>query len=437
MKVLKFGGTSLKDKERINNVANIINNNDPKIVVLSAVSGTTDTLEEIVNYFYHQNHESALEIIRQLEDQYKSLSDQLFSREDLLKESKEVITSHFDYIRGFTKDMFTVYEERAVLAQGELLTSILFYYYLQERGFDNACLLPALNFMRIDKDEEPDYFYIRENLERELNNSPKCSIFITQGYICRNVYGEIDNLKRGGSDYSASLIGAAIKGDEIQIWTDIDGVRNNDPRVVDQTYALEKLSFEEAAELSYFGAKILHPSSILPARDANIPVRLKNTYKPDAQGSLITKDEKHEGIKAIAAKDDITAIKIKSSRMLLTYGYLRKVFEVFEVYKTSIDMIATSEVSVSVTIDDTSRLDDIVTDLKKYGTVEVDHDQTIICIIGDFIAESKGYAHKIFQKLSEVPARMISYGGSRHNISVLINTDEKQKALQDLNGLFY
>jgi aspartate kinase len=294
-------------------------------------------------------------------------------------------------------------------------------------------LIPALNFMRIDKENEPDSFYIKENIQREINDNKTADIFITQGFICRNSYGEIDNLKRGGSDYTASLIGAAINADEIQIWTDIDGMHNNDPRYVENTYPLSHISFDEAAELAYFGAKILHPSSILPAKLANIPVRLKNTIQPDAEGTLVSSRTGTEGIKAIAAKDNITAIKIKSGRMLLAYGFMRKVFEIFEMYKTPIDMITTSEVAVSLTIDETQYLAEIIEELKKFGSVEIDSELSIVCIVGNFIAESKGHALKIFDALQNIPIRMISYGGSKHNVSILVNTSDKVEALRSLN----
>jgi len=435
MKVLKFGGTSVGSADRIKHIKDLICTPEKKIVVLSAMAQTTDTLVAIVNYLYQQNTESAQEVINELKENYYNVLESLITSEQFLEKGKAIIADHFHYIHSFTKDVFTIYEERAILAQGELLSSALMQLYLEEQGC-HSVLLPALNFMRVDKDQEPDYFYIRENLERELKQYPDVNLFITQGYICRNAYGEIDNLRRGGSDYTASLIGAELKADEIQIWTDIDGMRNNDPRVVDQTRPIEHLSFEEAAELAYFGAKILHPSSISPAKLANIPVRLKNTWKPEAFGTLITGSTEKHGIKAIAAKDGITAIKIKSGRMLMAYGFLRRIFEVFEVFNTSIDMIATSEVSVSVTIDNTSQLEKILRELKKYGTVEVEPGQTIVCVVGDFIAESKGYASRIFHQLKHTPIRMISYGGSRHNISLLIKTTDKKNALEALNGLF-
>ncbi len=432
MRVLKFGGTSVGSAEKIQNVADIINDGVPKIVVLSAMSGTTNFLEAIVKLLYKAKNEEAAEKISELKKQYEAVVEELFKTEESKKKGKEMIDHHFNYMLSFTQDSFTIYEERALLAQGELISSAFLYFHLQERGVKTA-LIPALNFMRIDKSLEPDEFYIKQNLQREIDAYPGTELFVTQGYICRNAYGEIDNLKRGGSDYSASLIGTAIGSDEIQIWTDISGFHNNDPRFVKTTRSLKELSFDEAAELAYFGAKILHPSSVLPAKLANIPVRLKNTLKPEDEGTII-KDTFVQGeIKAVAAKDGITAIKIKSGRMLLAYGFLRKVFEIFERYKTPIDMITTSEIAVSVTIDDSTNLQDILTDLRKYANVEVDENQSIVCVVGNFLAEEKGVVAKALNALKDVPLRMVSYGGSLHNISVLVNTSDKVKALELLN----
>lgn len=432
MKVLKFGGTSVGTAERMKEVANLVKSDSKKVVVLSAMSGTTNALVEISNYLYKKNVEGSNDAINKLEKNYYLVIEELFDTKEYKQKGTELIKTHFDYIREFTLDMFTIYEERAILAQGELISTALFHYHLEETGIKSV-LLPALNFMRIDKSEEPDLFYIQENISREIKNHPKDTLFITQGFICRNAFGEIDNLKRGGSDYTASLIGSGLRAEEIQIWTDIDGMHNNDPRYVKNTYPIDFLSFDEAAELAYFGAKILHPSSITPAKLHNIPVRLKNTLDPKAEGTFISNKTGNEGIKAIAAKDNITAIKIKSGKMLLAYGFLRKVFEIFETFKTSIDMISTSEVAVSLTIDDTTHLDKIVIELMKYGIVEVDKDLSIVCIVGNFIAENKGYAQKVFNGLSEIPIRMISYGGSNHNISILVNGSDKVNALQLLN----
>ena len=436
MLVLKFGGTSVGSATRMKEVANLINTPERKVVVLSAMAGTTNSLVEIAGYLYQKNIEAANEQINVLEKNYEQVVKELYASSNYKEKGLELIKSHFSYVRAFTQDMFTLFEEKAILAQGEMLSTALFHYYLEEQQISSS-LISALNFMRIDEEGEPNTAYIKEHIQKELLAQPSTNIFITQGFICRNTYGEIDNLKRGGSDYSASLIGAATNAEEIQIWTDIDGFHNNDPRIVENTKPLSGLSFDEAAELAYFGAKILHPSSVLPAKLANIPVRLKNTMQPEALGTIICNETQKQGIKAIAAKDGITAIKIKSGRMLLAHGFLRKVFEIFETYKTSIDMITTSEVAVSVTIDDTKFLNEIVQDLKKFGTVEVDKNLSIICIVGDFIAESKGYALQIFGALKNIPIRMISYGGSFHNVSVLVNTTDKKEALQSLHNTLF
>lgn len=432
MKVLKFGGTSVGSPERIQNLAQLVQCNESVIIVLSAMAGTTNALVEITELLYRKEMEKASEQISKLEEEYRKRIEELFTTEDFKSKGNELITSHFNYINNFVNRSFTALQEKAILAQGELISTAMFHYYLSEIGVDSA-FLPALNFMRIDKDGEPDYFYIQENLERILAEESEHKLFITQGFICRNAYGEVDNLKRGGSDYTASLIGSALQVDEVQIWTDIDGFHNNDPRYVENTSALKQLSFDEAAELAYFGAKIMHPSSIMPCKLKSVPVRLKNTLSPADEGTLITDDESGIGIKAIAAKDGITALKIKSGRMLLAYGFLRKVFEIFEIYKTPIDMITTSEVAISLTIDDASRLKEIESELVKFGNVEIDENQSIICIVGDFISESTGSAKKVLEALENIPLRMISYGGSKHNISVLVNQEDKVSALQALS----
>ncbi len=436
MIVLKFGGTSVGSADRIKEVAKLVNTTDKKIVVLSAMSGTTNSLVDIANYLYKKNNEAASELILALEQNYFKVVNELFKTDQCKQKGKELIISHFNSIKLFTQDLFTLFEEKSILAQGELLSTALFHYYLSENNIKSV-LIPALNFMRTDKDGEPDLFYIKENINREVNSHPNDTLFITQGFIARNAFGDIDNLKRGGSDYTASLVGVAIHAKEIQIWTDIDGMHNNDPRIIENTKSLTNISFDEAAELAYFGAKILHPASVHPAKIANIPVRLKNTLQPEAFGTLITSETNEKGIKAIAAKDGITAIKIKSGRMLLAHGFMRKVFEIFEIYKTPIDMITTSEVAVSITIDDTKYVNDIVDELKKYGTVEKETNLTIICVVGDFIAESKGYAVTIFKALENIPVRMISYGGSRHNVSILIESKHKKDALTSLNTTLF
>jgi aspartate kinase len=436
MKVLKFGGTSVGSPERMHALVELVNKEKSILVVLSAVSGTTNSLVEIANSLYVGHKAQANQQIDDLEKKYGQFVQELYSSEEYKKKGQELIASHFEYLRSFTQDLFTIYEERAILAQGELISTALFHYYLLEIKVPSV-LLPALTFMRIDENDEPDLKYIEEHLKKELEQHDKNVIFITQGYICRNAFGEIDNLKRGGSDYTASLIGAALYSEEVQIWTDIDGMHNNDPRYVEKTQPIAELSFDEAAELAYFGAKILHPSSVFPAMLRNVPVRLLNTMQPSAKGTLISEKSGGSNIKAVAAKDGIVAVKIKSGRMLLAYGFLRSVFEIFERYKTPIDMITTSEVAVSVTIDYTKNLKEIVGELQKFGTVEVDHEQTIICVVGDFLADKEGYALKIFESLKSIPIRMISYGGSKNNISLLIKTENKIDALRALNkGVF-
>lgn len=436
MKILKFGGTSVGSAERMHALAKLINDNAPKIVVLSAMSGTTNNLVEIAIALYSKENDKANSLIDTLENKYKDVVKQLYSSETAINKGKELIDSHFAYLRAFTMDMFTINEERAILAQGELLSTALFHYYLEEIKIDSV-LLPALNFMRIDENEEPDMKYIEINIKPEIQKYPKANLFITQGYICRNAFGEIDNLKRGGSDYTATIVGAAIQSEEIQIWTDIDGMHNNDPRVVDKTHPIAELSFDEAAELAYFGAKILHPTCILPAQTKNIPVRLLNTMQPEAKGTVISSKTTGDSIKAVAAKDDITAINIKSGRMLLAYGFLRAVFEIFERYKTPIDMITTSEVAVSLTIDNTKNLEFIKKELEEFCTINIDSDLTIVCIVGSFAAEKQGYAFRIFDALKNIPIRMISYGGSENNVSILVDSKLKKEALIALNkGLF-
>jgi len=436
MKIMKFGGTSVGSPQRMNALVGLVNDREPKIVVLSAMSGTTNALVEISQALYSNENEKAGLLIDALELGYNKVIEDLFRSDQAIQKGKELISNHFEYIRSFTRDLFTVNEERAILAQGELISTALFQFLLEEKEIPSV-LLPALNFMRINENAEPDLAFITENLVHELNKFPDSNLFITQGYICRNDYGEIDNLKRGGSDYTATIVGAAVKANEIQIWTDIDGMHNNDPRVVNNTFPIAKLTFDEAAELAYFGAKILHPTCILPAKNQNIPVRLLNTMQPDAPGTIISSENQAEGFRAVAAKDGITAINIKSGRMLLAYGFLRAVFEVFERFRKPIDMITTSEVAVSVTIDNTDDLENILEELNGFGTVNVDSDLSIVSIVGLFPAGKPGYAGSIFETLKNIPVRMISYGGSENNISILVDTELKKKTLQALNkGLF-
>lgn len=430
--VMKFGGTSVGSPERIKNLKKLVVDDRPKIVVLSAMSGTTNALVEICGYLSKNNKEGAVRKIEELENKYRKVVDDLFESADYKEKGLELIRQHFDFIRSFTTDMFTLHEEKIILAQGELLSTTLFHYHLGECHIPSV-LLPALNFMRIDENHEPDFSYIERHLNEELSKKPDEKLYITQGYICRNAFGEIDNLKRGGSDYTASIIGSVLRSPAVEIWTDIDGMHNNDPRFVSKTHPIHRLSFDEAAELAYFGAKILHPTCILPARNRNIPVWLKNTMQPEAEGTLIDQYDSPEGFRAVAAKDNITAISVKSGRMLLAYGFLRAVFEIFERHKTPIDMITTSEVAVSLTIDDTSRLNEILKELSEIASVEIDTDQTIICIVGKLSKNKPGYAAKVLDALKEIPLRMVSYGGSENNISVLLDSRYKVKALKFLN----
>ena len=405
-------------------------------VVLSAMSGTTNSLVEISNYLYKKNTDGANEVINRLEEKYMEHVEELFSTDEYKKTTREFLAEVFKYLRSFTKELFTSFEEKNIVAQGEIMSTNMVVNYMKEQGYD-AILLNALDFMRTDKNAEPDPNYIKEKLGAIMKENDGHQVYISQGFICRNAYREIDNLPRGGSDYTASLIGAAIEAEEIQIWTDIDGMHNNDPRVVEKTEAVRQLHFEEAAELAYFGAKILHPTCIQPAKYAGIPVRLKNTMEPDAPGTIIDNVSVRGKIKAVAAKDNITAIKIKSSRMLLATGFLRKVFEIFESYQTAIDMVATSEVGVSMSIDNDAHLNEIVDELKKYGTVTVDTDMCIICVVGDLDWSNVGFETRATDAMREIPVRMISYGGSNYNISFLIRGADKKRALQNLsNELF-
>ena len=432
MKVLKFGGTSVGSAQRMKDVAKLICDGNQKIVVLSAMSGTTNSLVEISDYLYKNNHDGANEVINRLSEKYAGVINELYDTQEYKDKANELIQSYLNYIRSLVKDIFTLFEERLILAQGELMSTGMVNLYLNETGIKSV-ILPALDYMRTDKNAEPDPAYIKEKLKIQLDKNPDAEIYITQGFICLNAYGEIDNLQRGGSDYTASLIGAAINSEEIQIWTDIDGMHNNDPRIVENTSPVRHLNFEEAAELAYFGAKILHPTCILPAKLNNIPVKLLNTIQPEAQGTTISNDLEKGKIKAVAAKDNITSIKIKSGRMLLATGFLRKVFEIFETHHTPIDMVTTSEVGVSVTIDKAKHLEEIVDDLKKYGSVTVDNDMVIICVVGDLEWENVGFEAKIISALKDIPVRMISYGGSNFNVSLLIKSSDKKRALQALS----
>ncbi len=437
MKIMKFGGTSVGKPERMHQVYELITKDDEsKIVVLSALSGTTNALVDISNSLSAGNKAEAKQKIDTLEAHYHSFVLDLLKTEALIAKGNAIVKEHFEFLNIITKISFSDALNKDILAQGELMSTKLFCCYLEQQGQDHL-LLPALDFMVLDQNEEPNLPLIRSKLTALLAAHTNKKIFITQGYICKNVRGEVDNLKRGGSDYTASLVAAACKASVCEIWTDIDGMHNNDPRIVNKTVAIEQLSFDEAAELAYFGAKILHPTCIWPAQQENVPVKLLNTMQPDAAGTVITKEAGSEGIKAVAAKDGIIAIKIKSSRMLLAYGFLRKVFEVFEKYKTSIDMITTSEVAVSVTIDNDVFLANIVKELEPFGSVEVEKEQSIVSIVGNHIAHTDSVLKKLFNAIDEVPVTMVSYGGSAHNISLLVPTVDRTKTLQLINsGLF-
>lgn len=439
MKVLKFGGTSVGSPERLEQLLPIIKSQtaNSHLVVLSAVAGTTNELVVIADKYTEGKVDEARKNIVDLLNKYELFIDTLFKTEDGKKRGLEIISYHFNLLEELGNDLFSTIEYRIVLAQGELLSTALFHFYLKEKGV-NSVLLPALDFMRMTEDNEPNLPYITEQLNRILSKHTEETLFITQGFICRNAFGEVDNLRRGGSDYTASLIGAALMVEEIQIWTDIDGFHNNDPRLVSNTHPISNLSFDEAAELAYFGAKILHPQSVFPAQKANVPVRLLDTMDLSAPGTLISSKQHHaDEIVAIAAKDNITAIRINSSRMLLAYGFLRRVFEVFERYKTPIDMITTSEVAVSLTIDNTNHIDEIIQELNNFGHVEVDSDQTIVCIVGDFKSNKHGYATIASEAIKHIPIRMISYGGSEHNISLLIPSKHKIEALRSLHNRLF
>lgn len=437
MKVMKFGGTSVGTAQRMKDVCQLITQDGTaKIIVLSAMSGTTNTLVEISDYLYKKNPEGANNIINQLEQKYRAHVEELYSTEEYKEKTLEFLKEEFDYLHSFTKILFTSFEEKIILAQGEIISTNMVTNYLKECGV-KTILLSALDFMRTDKNAEPDFNYIKEKVTELFEANPGYEIYITQGFICRNAYSEVDNLQRGGSDYTACLIGSALMSDEIQIWTDIDGMHNNDPRIVDHTEPVRQLYFEEAAELAYFGAKILHPTCIQPAKFAGVPVRLLNTMDPSAPGTIINNEIQYGKIKAVAAKENITCIQIQSSRMLLAHGFLRKVFEIFESYKTSIDMVSTSEVGVSVTIDNKSYLKDIIADLMKYGTVTVHEDMCIICVVGDLSSKNVGFESLATQALKDIPVQMISYGGSNHNISFLVKEEDKKRTLQSLSDTLF
>ncbi|WP_276501386.1 aspartate kinase [Terrimonas pollutisoli] len=437
MKVMKFGGTSVGKPERMHQIVSLVTKEtEPTIVVLSALSGTTNALVEIGDHIAKSDRTAAKQSIDKLEAHYQAFITDLLKKPETLAKAKNILSEHFEFLNIILKISFSEALSKDILAQGELLSTKLFCTYLEEQGVDHA-LLPALEFMTIDAYDEPQIGSIKVRLSQLLQQYKDKKFFVTQGYICRNSRGEVDNLKRGGSDYSASLIAAAINATVCEIWTDIDGMHNNDPRVVKKTVPVEQLSFDEAAELAYFGAKILHPASIWPAQMYKIPVKLLNTMQPTAKGTLITQEAGSVGVKAVAAKDNIIAIRIKSSRMLLAYGFLRKIFEVFEKYRTPIDMITTSEVAVSLTIDNPVFLKEILKELEPFGNTEVDHNQVIISVVGNEISQTTDIVKKLFGSIMNIPVRMVSYGGSPHNISLLIAAENKGRILQQLNrGMF-
>lgn len=433
MKVQKFGGTSVGSPDRIKSVAQLISSFPGKnIIVLSAMSGTTNSLLDITEAFKQGKKDKVTELTDNLYEKYIDVINELFTTKETKKHVKEIIDKIFEEIKNETSKKYKPQSEKNIVSKGEIISTNLMYYYMLEMG-ENVELISALDFMITDNNGEPAYTSIRNHLKEILKDLEDKDIIITQGFICKNPEGKVDNLLRGGSDFTASIIGSVINAEEVDIWTDIDGMHNNDPRFVEETSPVHNLHFEEAAELAYFGAKILHPTCILPAKLNNIPVRLLNTMEPTARGTLINNDLEHGSIKAVAAKDNITAIKIKSSRMLLAYGFLKKVFEVFEKYRTPIDMIATSEVGVSLTIDDDKHLQEIINDLEKLGTVTVDKEMVIICVVGDLEWQNKGFEARALDALRNIPVRMISYGGSNYNISFLIDKSNKTKALRLLN----
>lgn len=432
MKVLKFGGKTITSNDRIKSVIDIILKKGKSIIIAPAMPEITAFLEDISDYLYKKNIEAANESINVLEKKLSTDVDVLLSDKTSKQEAKAQIETSIECIRSLSKDLFTLFEERIVLAQGEIISSHIIYLILKNRGA-NVSEISALEFMKVDKNAEPDTNHIKEQLNISLSNN-NADIYVTQGYICRNAYGEIDDFRKGGNDFSATLIGAAIKAEEIQIWTDVEGMQTVDSSIVKDAKVIDNLSFDEAAEMAYFGDKVLHPTSLLPAKLSNIPVRILSIISPDSKGTLISDHAETGQIKAIATKDGITSITIKSGKMLLAHGFLRRVFEIFELHQTSIDMLASSEIGISLTIDNPTRLVDIVDDLKKYGTVSVKSDMTIVCIIGDLSTDSKNSKQAVIEAIKDTPIRMISYGASDNNFSFLIETANKKETLQTLNN---
>lgn len=432
MKVLKFGSATIANSDKIKHIASIISKQENNIVVLSSIQGTSDLLAEAAKYYYNRNAEGAIEILNSLEKEYRQLIAELLSDAKIVEIALGYLVDSISYLQGFSEEMFTLFEERALMAQGELMSSTLFSLILKEKGLQ-VHVLPALDFMRMDRNEAPDSLYIKENLQKVLSESPQNCIYLTQGYICRNVFGEVDDLRKGGSDYTAAIIGAAVKAEEIQIWADMDVMLNINPKYVKNARIIDRLNFDEAAELAYFGSKILHPTCVLPAKLAGVPVRLMNTQKVTEKGTFISNETQQGTVKAVGARDNIVAIKLKSGRMLLAHGFLRRVFEIFERYTTSIDMLASSEIGISLTIDDCKNLDSIVNELKKLGTVSVDKDMVIISVVGDFVMNNDNIGSNILDSIKMVPVRMVSYGGSNLSFSFLIEKKDKERTLQILS----
>jgi len=432
MKVLKFGTSALATSQKFNQSVRLAGSTKDSIVVLSALAGTTEKLEEISEYLYKKNPEGANECINSFEQEYKQIISELFASEQYKSEAINFVKDRIAYIRSFSKDLFTLFEEKIVLAQGEILSSGLFTLKLKESGV-NVKEIPALDFMRIDKKNEPDTSYIEENLNRLLSENKDADLYVTQGYICRNAYGEIDNFDFGGSDYTAALTGAAVGAGEIQIWTDVDVLYGKNSNLISNSQTVRHINFDEAAELAYFGAKILHPRCILPAKLGNIPVRLLSLDATGSEGTLISNETEKNKIKAVASKDGIIAVNIKSSRMLLAHGFLRRVTEIFEKHQTSIDMLTTSEVGVSITIDNPKYLAEITDELKKLGIVSIKQNMTIVSVVGDLEESSESPMPKVLEAIKQLPLKMISYGGSNCNISFIIDAKDKDKTLQLLN----
>lgn len=430
---MKFGGTSVGTAERIKHVATLIQDGERNIVVISAMGSTTNVLVDIANCFYHKEPDEAKHILEQMRQGYAAEIDKLYDKPETKEKAQALIDSCLDTVWSFAKGPFTMFDEKTIVAQGELMSAGMVAFYLEEQGVP-AVHLPALDFMRITKDSEPDMEYIEHKLQMRLDPYPETLIFITEGFICRNAFGEIDNLLRGGSDYSASIIGAAIHAREIQIWTDIDGLHNNDPRFVRHTVPVRQLNFDEAAKLAHFGAKILHPECIEPAKRYNIPVRLLNTFTPDAPGTLISNFAEKGRIKAVAAKDGIIYIKILSMRVYPNPEFLNRVFDSFARYRVPVDLISTSEASVSVAVEENKCPMDAIHAIERFALIQIDRGMVIVCVVGDLEWQNIGFEARIINALKDIPIRMISYGGSSSNVSLVLRASDKVRALEALNS---